>query len=341
MLWVMSRPEGAVPARPTAGTARAYWTLAPGRGEIREEPLPSLAPGEALVRALHSGVSRGSETLVHRGQVPAEVADAMRAPLQEGDLDGPGPVKYGYLSVGVVEDGPDGWVGRRVFCLHPHQDRYVVPVSALVPVPDDVPSARAVLGGTVETAVNAVWDAGPRWGDRVAVVGAGMVGACVAALLRDHPLEELVLVDPDPARTDLATALGVPLVHPDDVPGGLDLVVHCSATPAGLATGLSALGFEGVLVELSWYASPPTVPLGGAFHARRLTIMASQVGAVAPARRARRSTSERLGLALAELADPVYDLLLTDRCDFADLPETLDHLARPGTPGMCTVVDYP
>ncbi len=340
MLWGMSRPEGAAPAPQTARTARAYWTVAPGQGRIRTGALPPVGPAEAQVRALHSGVSRGSETLVHRGQVPTEVAAAMRAPFQEGDL--PGPVKYGYLSVGVVEDGPPEWTGRRVFCLYPHQDRYVVPLTALVPVPEEVPSPRAVLGGTVETAVNAVWDAAPRWGDRVAVVGAGMVGASVAALLRDYPLSELVLVDPDPMRAALAEALGVSLCHPDDVPGDLDLVVHCSATEAGLATGLASLGFEGTLVELSWFGeSSPRVPLGGAFHARRLSIRASQVGAVSPSRRARRTTTDRLALALAELADPVYDLFLTDHCTFDDLPETLDRLARPGTPGMCTVVDYP
>jgi hypothetical protein len=340
MLWGMPQPDGPPPPPQTTRTTRAYWTVAPGQGEIRTGQLPPVGAGEALVRTLHSGVSRGSETLVHQGRVPAEVAALMRAPFQEGDL--PGPVKYGYLSVGVVEEGPPAWTGRRVFCLYPHQERYVVPLTALVPVPDDVPSARAVLGGTVETAVNAVWDAAPRWGDRVAVVGAGMVGASVAALLRDHPLSELVLVDPDPARAALADALGVRLRHPDDVPGDLDLVVHCSATEAGLATGLSSLGFEGTLVEVSWFGeSAPRVPLGGAFHARRLSIRASQVGVVSPSRRGRRTAADRLALALAELADPVYDLFLTDHCAFDDLPETLDRLAHPGTPGMCTVVDYP
>jgi NADPH:quinone reductase-like Zn-dependent oxidoreductase len=335
----MPSPDDAAEAPDQARTCRAYWTVAPGAGEIRTADLPAPGPGEASVRTLHSGVSRGSETLVHRGEVPPEVAAAMRAPFQEGDL--PGPVKYGYLSVGVVEEGAPGWVGCRVFCLHPHQDRYVVPVSALVPVPEDVPSARAVLAGTVETAVNTVWDAAPRWADRVAVVGAGMVGASVAALLRDHPLSELVLVDPDPGRAELARALGVPLVRPEDIPGDLDLVVHCSATEAGLATGLDALGFEGTLVEVSWFgATAPRVPLGGAFHARRLTIRASQVGAVSPSRRARRSTQDRLALALGELADPVYDVFLTGSCSFEELPQTLDRLARPGPAGLCTVVDY-
>lgn len=320
--------------------ARAYWTLRPGVGTIDDVPLRRPGPGEALVRTLHTGISRGSESLVHRGAVPPEIAAAMRAPFQVGEL--PGPVVYGYLSVGVVEQGPLDWVGRRVFALAPHQDWYVVPVTALALVPDDVPSPRAVLAGTVETAVNAVWDAGPRWGDRVAVVGAGMVGACVAALLRDFPLQELVLVDTDPGRANLAQALGVHLVTPDQLPTGLDLVVHCSATETGLRSGLAALGQEGTLVEVSWYgAGEVSVPLGAAFHSRRLTIRSSQVGSVSPSRSPRRSTAERLRLALAELSDPFYDSLLTGRCSFAELPETIEAIARGRIAGLCHVVDYP
>ncbi len=335
-----SRNGVAVEACAATLDARAYWTLRPGVGSIAEVSLRPPGPGEALVRTLHTGISRGSETLVHRGAVPPEIAEAMRAPFQIGDL--PGPVVYGYLSVGVVEQGPAEWVGRRVFALVPHQDRYVVPVTALAPVPDAVPSPRAVLAGTVETALNAVWDAGPRWGDRVAVVGAGMVGACVAALLRDFPLQQLTLVDHDPERADLAAALGVSLVGPDELGDDLDLVVHCSATEDGLRAGLAALGVEGTLVEVSWYgAQDVRVPLGGAFHSRRLSIRGSQVGSVAPARRARRSTADRLRLALEELADPVYDTLLTGRCAFEDLPQTIVAMARGEITGLCHVVDYP
>jgi hypothetical protein len=320
--------------------ATAYWTTAPGHGELRSQELTPPAPGEALVRALHSGVSRGTELLVHRGGVPPAVAAAMRAPFQEGEL--PGPVKYGYLSVGVVEEGPPELRGRTVFCLYPHQDRYVVPVTALTPVPDGVPPARAVLAGTVETAVNAVWDAAPRLGDRVAVVGAGMVGASVAALLRKFPLGRLELVDVDESRRPVADALGVTFVTPSDAAGDCDLVVHCSATGAGLSRGLELLGEEGELVELSWYGDrPATVDLGGAFHSRRLTIRASQVGAVAAARRARRTHADRLGLALGLLADPAFDSLVTGHTSFTDLPSTMVRLAEGDLNALCYVVNYP
>ena len=233
--------------------ATAYWTLAPGEGVLRDERLREPGPGEALVRALHSGISRGTELLVNSGGVPSEVADTMRAPFQEGDL--PGPVKYGYLSVGVVERGPQDLVDREVFCLFPHQDRYVVPADALTPLPPGVPARRATLAGAAETAVNALWDAAPRLGDRVAVVGAGMIGCAVAALLRTFPLQRLQLVDVDPGRESVASALGVELVHPAAAADDCDLVVHASGSSAGLQRSLELLGDEGEVIELSWYGT--------------------------------------------------------------------------------------
>jgi len=322
--------------------ATAYWTIAPSRGELRQHLLKSPAPGEALVRALHSGISRGTELLVHRGGVPTAVAARMRAPFQEGDL--PGPVKYGYLSVGIVEavdDDSADLLGRTVFCLYPHQDRYVVPVSALTVVPDGVPARRAVLAGTVETAVNAIWDAAPRLGDRIAVIGAGMVGCAVAALLRTFPLERLQLVDVDERRRPIAEQIGVPFVTPAEAAGDCDVVVHCSASSAGLSRGLELLGDEGELIELSWYGDRPVeVNLGADFHVRRLSIRASQVGSVSAARRARRSYADRLALSLDLLRDPAFDALISGSGPFADLPEIVHRLATGELNSLCHVVDY-
>ena len=263
----------------------------------------------------------------------------MRAPFQEGQL--PGPVKYGYLSVGVVEQGPDGLRDRDVFCLFPHQDRYVVPADALVPLPDGVPPRRAVLAGAVETAVNALWDAAPRLGDRVAVVGAGMVGSAVAALLRTFPLQRLQLVDVDPARESVAAARGVERVAPAAAAGDCDLVVHASASPAGLRRSLELLGDEGEVIELSWYGNREVpVPLGSAFHPRRLTIRASQVGEVSAARRARRTHAERLSLALELLRDDAFDVLVSGSSRFDELPETMRRIASGELPALCHVIDY-
>jgi len=318
----------------------AYWTMAPRHGVLRTEPAHAPRDDEALVRNICSGISRGTEMLVHAGYVPAEVAQSMRAPFQAGNW--PGPVKYGYLSVGEVEEGPARLKGQRVFCLHPHQDRYVVPVSALTLVPDAVPSERAVLAGTVETGINALWDAAPRIGDRVAVVGAGMVGGVIAALLRSFPLDRLQLVDVNPARSSLADALDVKLVHPNDAAAENDLVFHCSASESGLGRSLQLLGEEAELIELSWYGmNQPRVPLGAAFHSRRLTIRASQVGAVAASRRARRTTSDRLALALRSLEDPVFDAFITGHAPFGALPQTMESIFNHGAETLCQVIDYP
>ncbi|MFG3581357.1 zinc-dependent alcohol dehydrogenase [Micromonospora chersina] len=320
------------------GEARAFWLRAPGEGELRPVALAPPGPGEVLVRARYSGVSRGTETLVFSGRVPADQHATMRAPFQEGDF--PAPVKYGYLSVGTVEEGPAELRGRTVFCLHPHQTAYVVPADAVVVVPDGVPAARAVLAGTVETAVNALWDAAPLVGDRVTVVGGGMVGCCVAAVLARFPGVRVELVDADPARAGVAAALGVDFALPADAAGDRDLVVHASATADGLQRALELLRPERTVLELSWYGDRPvTLALGGAFHSKRLGIRSSQVGTVSP-RRADRSYADRLAVALDLLADPAFDALITGRSRFADLPDVLDRLASGRLPALCQLITY-
>jgi threonine dehydrogenase-like Zn-dependent dehydrogenase len=308
------------------GEARAFWLRSPGVGEIRTVPLPDPGPDDVLVRTLYSGISRGTETLVFRGLVPPDQYATMRAPFQEGDF--PAPVKYGYLNVGVL---PSGQV---VFCLYPHQTSYVVPASAAVPVPAGVPAGRAVLAGTVETAVNALWDARPRLGDRVTVVGAGMVGCCVALLAARIPGVEVQLVDTDPERA----SLGVPFALPADARGNRDVVVHASATGAGLQTSLRLLAPEGTVIELSWYGDRAVeLALGGAFHSGRLTIRSSQVGTVA---RPDRTFPERLALALELLRDPAFDALITGESRFEELPDVLPRLADGTLPALCHRIAY-
>ena len=325
--------------KPVSSDAHAFWLREPGMGEIRPAPLHEPGPGDVLVRTLRSGVSRGTEMLVFRGGVPASQYAAMRAPFQEGDF--PGPVKYGYLSVGVVEQGPLELRGRTVFCLYPHQTAYVVPAQAVVVVPDDVPPSRAVLAGTVETAVNALWDAAPLLGDRITVVGAGMVGCCVARLLTRIPGVQVTLVDIDPTRADVAAALGVGFALPADAGGGRDLVVHTSATSAGLQQSLDLLAPEGTVIDLSWYGDAEIrLSLGGAFHSGRLGIRASQVGVVAAARRGRRTAAERLALALDLLRDPAFDALITGASRFDELPDVMTRLASGSLPALCHTVTY-
>ncbi|MFC5382658.1 zinc-binding alcohol dehydrogenase [Aquipuribacter nitratireducens] len=325
-------------------TARALWVEGEGVLAVRDQPLEDPGPEEVRVRTLASGVSRGTERLVLTGRVPASQRDRMRAPFQHGDL--PWPVSHGYLAVGVVEAGPPALRDRTVFCLHPHHDRFVVPAAAVHVVPDGVPARRAVLAGTVETAVNALWDAGVRLGDSVAVVGAGMVGACVARLAAQVPGCRVDLVDPAPERAVLAGALGVSHRTPeelDGVVGSHDVVVHASATAAGLALALRLAPDDGEVVELSWFGShAPEVPLGDDVHARRVAIRPSQVGAVARARRERRTPADRLALALRLLTDPAFDHLLGPEVPLDDAPTVLPGLLLDdaGGGGPCPVITY-
>jgi threonine dehydrogenase-like Zn-dependent dehydrogenase len=308
-------------------SARALWTVAPGRAEIRGEMLTAPGPDEVTVRMLESGISRGTEALVFAGKVPESEWDRMRCPFQSGAF--PFPVKYGYAAVGIVEDGPADRLGQRVFCLHPHQTRFTLPDSAAIPVPDAVPTRRAVLAAQIETALNATWDAAPRIGDRIAVVGAGAIGCLTAWLCARLPGTQVTLIDPNPARHTVAEALGCAFGSPPD---GCDIVFHASGTGEGLSLALSLAGFETEIIDLSWYGDAPvTVPLGGAFHSQRLTLRASQVGAVAPPRRARWSHARRLALAVSLAANPRLDVLVEQATPFDRLPEALPGiLGRPG-----------
>ncbi|MFD7614579.1 zinc-binding alcohol dehydrogenase [Streptomyces sp. NPDC059828] len=319
--------------------ARAFWLDSPGSGDLRQVVLAAPSGDEVLVRTLYSGISRGTESLVFRGGVPESQYAEMRAPFQEGQF--PGPVKYGYLNVGLVEEGPRELVGRTVFSLFPHQTRFVVPASAVTPVPDTVPAERAILAGAVETAVNALWDAAPLVGDRIAVVGAGMIGCSVARLLARYPGVRVQLVDADPARAAVAEALGVDFALPADALGGCDLAVHASATEAGLTRSLELLAPEGTVLELSWYGDRRiSLPLGEAFHSGRLVLRGSQVGRVSPVRRSSRTYADRLALSLELLADPAFDALITGECAFTELPSVLARIASGELPGMCHRVRY-
>lgn len=319
--------------------ASAFWVDAPSRGALREVAVGVPGPGEVAVRTLVTGISRGTESIVFRGEVPASERDRMRAPFQDGDL--PGPVKYGYLNVGVVEAGPSELVGRAVFTLFPHQSAFVVPVESVAVVPDGVPLRRAVLAGAVETAVNVLWDAAPLVGDRISVIGAGMIGCAVARLACSLPGADVVLVDVDPSKAGVCEGLGVAYAHPDDAPRDRDLVIHASGTGDGLQLALDSAATEAEIVEASWYGDRSvTVDLGGAFHSRRLSIRSSQVGMVSPRRRGSRATRDRLALALDLLRDPVFDLLLTGESSWRELPEVMAAIADGSSPGLCHTIDW-
>jgi hypothetical protein len=320
--------------------ARALWYVEAGRAELRAEPLAPRPDGAVRVRARYGAISRGTESLVFAGRVPQSEYKRMRGPFMGGEF--PFPVKYGYAVVGQVEAGPNELLGRDVFVLHPHQDRFDIPATAAVPLPEGVAPERAVLAANMETALNAVWDGGPQRGDRIAVVGAGVVGALVGYLCRRTvPEAEVTLIDINPARAEVARAFGLHFALPEEAPNECDLVVHASATAAGLATALHLARDEATVLELSWYgAGDVPVPLGGAFHSRRLKLVSSQVGKVAPSHRASWTPRARLEAALAYTADPRLDVLFAPAVNFDLLPARLPEIFQPNSGILCQRIDY-
>lgn len=322
---------------PQAGLASALWFASAGQCEMRSEKLDAPAGDEVVARTLFSGISRGTEALVFSGNVPESETERMRGPNMGGKF--PFPVKYGYAAVAVVEQGPAHLRGKTVFCLHPHQDRFIVPASMVTVLPERLPAPRAVLSANMETALNIVWDAGILPGDRVAVFGAGVVGALVAFIAARIVGTETVLADRNPSRSALASRLDIPFEDPERLGGAFDVLINASGSAQALETALAHAGQEARIVEASWHGDKSvSLPLGGAFHARRLSIVSSQVGSIPPARRARWSFSRRMAKALDLLLDDRLDALISGETDFADLaaaypgilsnPKTLCHLIR-------------
>ncbi|MBP2550635.1 NADPH:quinone reductase-like Zn-dependent oxidoreductase [Neorhizobium galegae] len=319
-------------------TARALWFEAPGRCAVREEPLPPTQGHEARVKALFSGISRGTESTVFKGLVPDSERERMRGPHMGGEF--PFPVKYGYALVGLVEEGPETLAGKTVFALYPHQDRLNIDAAMVTPLPPGLPAERAVLTANMETALNIVWDALIQPGDRVAVFGAGVVGTLTAYLSSRIAGTETLLIDRDPERAALASALGLDFAPGDGVAGEFDVLINASGAPAALAQAIALAGIEARIVEASWYGERRvTVPLGGAFHSRRLSIVSSQVGSVPPHRRARWTFKRRLEKAMDLLQDARLDALISGETAFDDLqaayPRILD-----ATDTLCHRVRY-
>ena len=320
--------------------AAALWYAGPGHIEIRNESLGPLANGKVRVRALYGAISRGTEALIAAGRVPASEYQRMRAPFMGGVF--PFPVKYGYATIGRIEAGPEGLVGRTVFTLHPHQTLFDLPAESVVIVPLEIPLSRAVLAANMETALNATWDAAPGPLGRIAVIGAGVVGALVGFLCARIEGAEVTLVDIDPAREVLAWAFGLNFATPEAAPVDCDFVFHTSATAAGLTTALNIARDEATIVELSWYgAGMVSVPLGGAFHSRRLKIVSSQVGKVAPSNRANWTHRQRLEAAIKLTADPRLDALLAPAVAFRELPSLLPDILKPRSGVLCQLISYP
>jgi threonine dehydrogenase-like Zn-dependent dehydrogenase len=326
-------------APPAALTASALWYVGPGQVELRPETLSLPGADQVLVATEFSGVSRGTERLVMAGKVGQSEWDRMRAPLQAGDF--PFPVKYGYCATGLVEHGPPELVGRRVFVLAPHQTRFLAPAGMATPLPDGLPSRRATLAANMETALNAVWDSGAGPADKIVIVGGGIVGLLIAYIAAGLPGADVCVVDMATERGTIATSFGASFATPDACPADADVVFHATASAGGLSTAINACGFEGTVVEVSWFGDGATpVPLGGAFHSRRLKLVSSQVGHVSATRRVRWSYRRRLEAALALLQDDRLDALIAEEITFADAPKKLPGLLAPSAKGLAPIIRY-
>jgi 2-desacetyl-2-hydroxyethyl bacteriochlorophyllide A dehydrogenase len=340
---VSTLTDNPMPMRRSQGqivVARALWYVKPGVCEIRNERLQPLQPGEARVATLFTSISRGTERLVANGEVPESEWTRMRAPFQSGSF--PYPVKYGYSAAGIVTAGSEALLGKTVFCLHPHQDHFQVPGNMLAVVPDHIPAKRATLAANMETALNAIWDSGTQPGDKVLIVGAGIVGLLTAHLARQMFASRVVITDIDPTKGPVAEALGIDFTLPGDVPPDNRIVFHTSASSKGLETAIAAAAFEGRIVELSWYGDrPTTLHLGGAFHSRRLQIICSQVGHVAPSQRSSVTHSQRLATAISMLDDPRLDRLVEHEISFEDLPQKLSQIFAAPSATICPVIRFP
>ena len=320
-------------------TATAFWVTHPGVGELKHEALTAIGEEDVLVHALYSGVSRGTESLVFNARVPESEFDRMKAPFQSGQF--PAPVKYGYCSVGRVKQGPLHLLDKTVFCLFPHQNRYVVPAAMVLPVPDDVPAERAVLAANMETAINGVWDTEPMLGERITIIGAGVVGCLVAYLCSRIAGVKVTLVDISPERQVIAERLGLTFCTPDQALDNQDCVIHASGHPEGLRQALDLVGNEGRIIEMSWFGEGEIrLPLGGAFHSQRLSLRASQVGQLPAKLRPRWDYQRRLALALSLLADSQLDALINSESDFEMLPQLAPQLFSSDSNVLCHRIRY-
>jgi hypothetical protein len=318
--------------------ARAFWLTSKGRGVVRRQALPDPGPGWCIVRAVFSAVSPGTERLVALGRVPGPLQDEMRCPYMGGRF--PFPVKYGYSLVGEVVEGPKALRGRIVHVLHPHQDICLVRCEDVRPLPHGLPPARATLASNMETAVTAVWDSAVTVGERVLVIGFGIVGSLVARVLGSGPAVELEVAETRAVRRRLAESMGFQVsATPPKRP--FDVAFDTSGTPAGLQAAIEGVGLEGRVIAVSWFgARPARLDLGGSFHSRRKRVIASQVSRIPGGMRPRWDVARRAELVFRLLERPDFDLHVGPPVPFALLPEAFEALIGRTLEGLSPLIIY-
>jgi 2-desacetyl-2-hydroxyethyl bacteriochlorophyllide A dehydrogenase len=307
------------------GCSRSLWFVSPGSVEVREEPLAAPGPGEVLVQSVVSAISPGTEMLVYRGQVPADMALDASIPGLTDTFSY--PVKYGYATVGRVTGLGAGvspeWHERLVFALHPHESHFVTSPDELVPVPSGLGNEHAALFPHAEAAVTFLMDGRPAVGEDVAVFGQGVVGLMTTAFLARLPLTRLVTIDLHPLRRERSLELGahtwLDAATLDAMGGAFDLAYELSGSPAALDQAIAVTGFNGRVVIGSWYGDKRVeLGLGRAFHRSRITLVSSQVSTIDPQWQGRWDKARRAAVAWRMLAGVDPGLLVTHRFPFSE-----------------------
>ena len=315
--------------------ARALWHTSASQSQIKEVELS--ANPACVVKSLYSLISTGTERLVSRGQVPHALYASMKVPYMEGEFSF--PVKYGYSLVGEVQEGPEEILGKKVHLLHPHQDYCRVQASELTVLPGEVPPLRATLASNLETALNSIWDSGVSVGDRVLVVGFGIIGSLTARLLQSIAGVEVWVYDLDAQRSELASASGFHIV--DRMLYDFDIAFHCSSSSKGLQSCIDHIGFEGKVMEMSWYGEQAVeLQLGGSFHQQRKQIISSQVSSIPSNHRARWDFNRRKAVVMELLKNPAYDQHLGEQVPFDKVPALFGNIRKGSLSALSWVIAY-
>ncbi len=320
--------------------AHALWHVDPAHSVLRQQTLGKLTPGECLVKTRFSMVSLGTERLVCKGGMSPEAYGPMTVPYMQGAFSF--PLTYGYSLTGEVIDGPQEWLGERVHAMHPHQDLCVIHSHDLTVVPGNVPLDRAVLASNLETAVNGVWDGQPIMGQRVLVIGYGLIGALIAHLVKPIPGIELHIHDIRGSRKELAIANGHHVWDAaESQPGDYDLIFHTSASSAGLQFAIDHTREEGRVIEMSWYGNQTVnLDLGASFHYGRNRIISSQVSRIASPALPHFDHHRRKSLIFQLLADDAYHKFLGEGIVFDQSPSFFSDLRKNSFPGMNAYFKY-
>ena len=287
---------------------KSYWIDKKNKGYFKFGEISSINSNEIVVKTLFSGISYGTEKLVYSGKVPKSQRNLMKCPYQEGDFGN--DIKYGYINVGKVVDGDKSYLGNNIFSLYPHQDFYKIPSNEALIIPNKIPLSRCLLIPNLETAINAVWDTLPSAGDRILVIGAGIVGLLTAYLINKIPGVNLFIVDKDPSKRKITKKLGINFL--DAIPKKFDarFIYECTGDHRILNSLKNNITVNSTICVLSWYGDKKSdIALGENFFSKRAKLIMSQVSKISPAR---------------------YDLNNQDRrkiaLDILDASNDLDHL---------------